>query len=75
MWIETTNTDSAGKPVTKRVRKPGTDDEYVTLSENGKAQVTSDVGEQLLAEFDSLVSSSDEDSEDGDETTDDTDDS
>lgn len=73
MWIRTNNTDSAGEPVLSRIKVPGSD-EYVEFSANGKAQVTSEVGEQLVKQVSSIVPVEDdaggEDSADGgDEST------
>jgi hypothetical protein len=59
MWIQTTNTDSDGQPVTRRLSPPGID-ETVEFSANGKAQVTSDVGEQLIEHVDSVVEARDD---------------
>lgn len=72
MWIENTNS------ATRRVKPPWADDP-IEFSENGKAQVTRDVGERLLDEYPTLRVPSDDESSasDGDETdaepTDDTD--
>lgn len=67
MWIETENTKADGTAVTQRISLPDLD-EPVEFNENGKAQVTADVGELLIREVDSIVESgsgdSDEDSED-----------
>lgn len=72
MWIQTTNTDSAGEPVTRSVRvtvAPDDDDEDPTVLEaefspNGKAQVTADVGEELIRRFDTIVPSDGDDHSD-----------
>lgn len=67
MWIQVTNTDSAGNPVTRRLRHPSVDED-VEFSENGKAQVTAEVGEQLVEQVPAIeaveaASSSDESDE------------
>lgn len=66
MWIQTTNTDSDGSPVTTRLTPPFAD-EPIEFSANGRAQVTREVGEQLVAEYESIVRSDTADS-DGDES-------
>lgn len=70
MWIETTNTDSAGAPVTSRLKPPFLD-EPVAFTENGKAQVTAEVGEQLCEHYDSVAPvDADDDSADASEAED-----
>lgn len=79
MWIELLNTDSTGRAVTSRLKDPGTGD-YVTFSDNGKAQVTRAVGERVTdaypaaqaVEADSDADSG-ADSDDDDDTSDGTD--
>lgn len=68
MWIKTTLTDSAGEPVVRRLRNAATDG-YVDFSENGKAQVTKEVGEQLVEQHDSIVpvETASDDAADGDD--------
>lgn len=53
MWIQTVNTDSAGEPVTRRLRTA--DGLVVEFSSNGKANVKKDVGEQLIDRFESIT--------------------
>lgn len=54
MWIKLTNSDSDGNPVTRRLKTAGID-EFVEFSENGKAQVTKDVGELLTEQVNAVV--------------------
>lgn len=68
MWIETTNVDSDGNPVTRRVSTPDTDG-YVEFTENGKAQVTADVGEQLIDHYETIRAVDASDGEDDEDTT------
>lgn len=69
MWIETTNTNDDGQPVTTRLTIPELD-EYVEFSETGKAQVSKDVGEILVREIDSIVASGSADSDSDDDDSD-----
>jgi hypothetical protein len=54
MWVETNNTDSAGNPVTSRLKPPFLD-RPVVFSDNGKAQVTGEIGEQLCEHYPTVV--------------------
>lgn len=72
MWIKTTNTDSNGDPVTRSLGKPGSDgDDDVQFSDNCKAQVTREVGEELISRHETVEPvEGDDDSDDGDDDSD-----
>lgn len=54
MWIETTRFHDDGRPVTKSLKLPEMS-EAVTFSENGKANVSAEVGEYLINEVESIT--------------------
>lgn len=62
MWIRTTNTDSAGEPVTEFLRHPVLDDD-IEFTANGKAQVTRAVGEQAIDHYPSVEAVEDDEAD------------